>query len=94
VALDHLRHVARELRDPLQLRRRRPDADEGGDRVAERRRFDVGAEPRDHTARSEPLKPLGDRGRREVDLAPQRRDRDTAVLLERFQDLAVQRVQT
>ncbi len=82
VALPHLRRLARDLGNPLELARRRPDPNDRRHREAERRRIDLGAVARDHARALEPLDALGDRGRRHADAAAELCHADAAVGLE------------
>ena len=63
VALDHLRRLAGELGDVLDLTRGRADADDRAERQAERARVNLGVVALDGPGLLQPLEPLGDGGR-------------------------------
>ena len=65
-----------------QLARRRADADDDAQRVAERARVDVGAVAADHPVVLEPPQALGHRRRRQADAPAELRQREARVLLQ------------
>src|SRR4051794_21188649 len=89
VALHDLRRRARELGHLGDLTRRGPDADDRGERVAERPRVDLGVVAGDRAVALEPLHALGDGRRRQADAAPQLGEAEPAVELELFEDSTV-----
>ena len=89
VALDDLGLPVRDLLGDLPVPQGGPDADPGGDGVAERRGVDVEPVPPDHPEALEALHPLGDRRRRHPDAASERRHAQTGVVGELREDAAV-----
>ena len=63
VALDDLGRVAGDVGNLAQLARRRADADDDAERVAERPRVELGVVAADHAVLLEPREAVGDRGR-------------------------------
>jgi len=93
VAFDDLGHAAHELGDLVDLAGRRPDADDGAQRVAEGRGVDGGVVALDHARALETLEPLGDRRRREADAPAELGDGQTSVGLELDEQAAVRVVE-
>src|SRR5438045_1548547 len=89
VALADLGDLGRELGDLREPSGRRADAHDGGQRVAERARVDLGAIAGDHALALEALHARGNRGRREPDAAAELGDRKPAVGRELADDLTV-----
>ena len=67
----------------------RLDADDRGQRVAERPRVDLGAVAGDHAVPLEPLDALGNGGRGEADATAELRERDAPIGAQLAEDLTV-----
>jgi inner membrane transporter RhtA len=93
VALDDLGRRARELGDLRQLARRRADAEDRGERVAERPRVDRGVVARDHAVVAQPREPLCHGRRGQADPSAELGVAEPSVLLELGDQLKIQRVE-
>jgi hypothetical protein len=94
VALDDLGRLLRQLGDLVQLPAHSgPDANERGDRIADRPRVDVGVVAADHARLLEPLHALRDRRGRHAHTTAELGQRQAGVLLELAQDAEVRPVQ-
>ena len=89
VALGDLGGVARDLRDALKLARRRAYANNGGDRIPERRRIEIGVVAADGSGTLQALHALRDSGRGEPDAASELGHAQPALGLQLSEDAQV-----
>jgi predicted HD phosphohydrolase len=80
VTLADLGCLSGDLGDPLQLARRRADADDRGHREAERCRVELRVVAPDRARALQPLHALGDRWRRQADPASELGESEAPVL--------------
>ena len=94
MALPDLGDLGGELGNSGKLARGGLDADDGGHRITEAARVDLGPVAGDDTYSFETLDALGDRWRRQADAAPELGEGDAAVGRQLTEDLAVSIVNT
>ena len=93
MAFDDLGDRAGDLRDPVQLARVRPHADDDADREPDRPWVDLDPVAGDDSGSLEPLHPFGDRRRREADAPPELGHAQPRIVLELSEQPAVDLVE-